>query len=55
MRTALVRRVIEPALLLTEVQRAANGAAVLFFGTVREVNDRRTADGWTVWGSRRVG
>src|SRR5687767_16009026 len=45
MRTALVRRPIDPAALLAEVQRARNGASVLFVGTVREVNDGRTVTG----------
>jgi len=45
MRTALVRHEIDPAGLLAEVTRAANGAAVLFVGTVREVNDGRAVTG----------
>jgi molybdopterin synthase catalytic subunit len=45
MRAALVRRPIDPAELLAEVQRAHNGASVLFIGTVREVNDGRAVTG----------
>ncbi len=45
MRTALVRRPIDPAVLLAEVQRSRNGASVLFVGTVREVNDGRPVTG----------
>ena len=45
MRAALVRRPIDPAELLAEVQRARNGASVLFVGTVREVNDGRAVTG----------
>jgi molybdopterin synthase catalytic subunit len=45
MRTALVRRVIEPAAILAEVQRSRNGASVLFLGTVRDVNDGRSVTG----------
>ncbi len=45
MRSALVRRPIDPAALLGEVQRGSNGAAVLFVGTVRDVNDGRSVTG----------
>jgi molybdopterin synthase catalytic subunit len=45
MRSALVRRPIDPAALLAEVQRSPNGASVLFVGTVREVNDGRPVTG----------
>ena len=45
MRSALVRRPIEAGALLGEVQRDANGAAVLFVGTVREVNEGRPVTG----------
>jgi molybdopterin synthase catalytic subunit len=45
MRASLVRRPIDPAALLAEVQRARNGASVLFVGTVREVNDGRAVSG----------
>jgi molybdopterin synthase catalytic subunit len=45
MRAALVRRPIDPAALLDEVQRSQNGASVLFVGTVRDVNDGRAVTG----------
>lgn len=45
MRSSLVRRPINPAALLVEVQRARNGASVLFVGTVRELNDGRAVTG----------
>lgn len=45
MRAALVHRPIDAAVLLAEVQRARNGAAVLFVGTVRETNDGRAVTG----------
>ena len=45
MRTALVDRQIDLASVLAEVQRSANGATVLFVGTVRDVNDGRAVDG----------
>jgi molybdopterin synthase catalytic subunit len=45
MRCALVRRPIDPEALLAEVQRAGNGGAVLFVGTVRDVNDGRAVTG----------
>lgn len=45
MRSALVRRPIDPAALLAEAQRSRNGASVLFVGTVREVNDGRPVTG----------
>ena len=45
MRSALVRRPIDAAALLAEVQRSANGATVLFVGTVRDVNDGRDVTG----------
>jgi molybdopterin synthase catalytic subunit len=45
MRSAIVRGPIEPTNLLDEVQGARNGAAVLFVGTVREVNDGRLVTG----------
>jgi molybdopterin synthase catalytic subunit len=45
MRSALVRRPIDPAALLAEVQQARNGASVLFVGTVRELNDGRPVTG----------
>jgi molybdopterin synthase catalytic subunit len=45
MRAAVVRRPIDPSELLAEVQRAQNGASVLFVGTVRELNDGRAVTG----------
>ena len=45
MRTAIVERPIDPQQLLGEVARSANGATVLFLGTVREVNDGREVSG----------
>jgi molybdopterin synthase catalytic subunit len=43
--TRLVRRPIEPAALIREVARPANGAVLLFLGVVREVNDGRDVTG----------
>ena len=45
MRTALVNRAIDSAALLAEVANVANGAAVLFVGTVRDVNEGRPVSG----------
>lgn len=45
MRTAVVDRALDPAALLAEVQGAANGASILFVGTVREVNEGRAVTG----------
>jgi molybdopterin synthase catalytic subunit len=45
MRTAVLDRALDPAALLAEVQRSANGASILFVGTVREVNDGRAVTG----------
>ena len=45
MRTAVVERALDPAALLAEVSRPANGAGLLFVGTVREVNDGRAVSG----------
>jgi molybdopterin synthase catalytic subunit len=45
MRSALVEREIDLASVLAEVQRSANGATVLFVGTVRDVNDGRAVEG----------
>src|SRR5688572_21840978 len=45
MRTALVDRPLDPMRLLAEVAAPANGAAILFVGTVREVNDGRSVTG----------
>lgn len=45
MRTAIVDDPIDPAALLREVSRPANGAALLFVGTVRDISDGRAVDG----------
>ena len=45
MRSAIVERPIEPAALVAEVARTSNGAAILFVGTVRDVNDGRAVTG----------
>ena len=45
MRAALVERPIDAARLLDEVASPANGAAILFVGTVRESNDGRAVTG----------
>ena len=45
MRTAIVERALDPASLLAEVASTANGATVLFVGTVREVNEGRDVTG----------
>lgn len=45
MRTAIVTDELQPATLLAEVSSTRNGAAVLFVGTVREVNDGRAVTG----------
>ena len=45
MRTAVVERPLEPGALLSEVASTANGATVLFVGTVREVNEGRQVTG----------
>ncbi len=45
MRASLVHRPLDPAALLAEVSAPANGAAVLFLGTVREVNEGRGVAG----------
>lgn len=44
-RTAIVRRAIDVAGLLAEVQDTANGATIVFLGQVREVNDGRAVTG----------
>jgi len=44
-RTALHTRPLDPTSLLAEVSHAANGAAILFVGTVRETNDGRAVTG----------
>jgi molybdopterin synthase catalytic subunit len=45
MRTALVDHPLDPPRLLAEVASPGNGAAILFVGTVREVNDGRPVTG----------
>ena len=45
MRASLVDRALDPAALLTEVSAPVNGAAILFVGTVREVNEGREVTG----------
>ena len=45
MYTAIVERPIDVGALLERVSRPGNGAAVLFLGTVREVNDGRDVTG----------
>lgn len=44
-RTAIVRRPIDVAALLAEVENTANGATVLFLGQVRDVNEGRAVTG----------
>ncbi|HEY8796103.1 MAG TPA: molybdenum cofactor biosynthesis protein MoaE [Gemmatimonadaceae bacterium] len=44
-RTAIVRRAIDVAALLAEVQDTANGATIVFLGQVRDVNDGRAVTG----------
>ncbi len=44
-RTAIIRRAIDVAALIAEVGDSANGALVVFLGTVREVNDGRAVTG----------
>lgn len=45
MRTRLVAGPIDSQALIAEVARTANGALVLFVGTVRDVNDGRPVSG----------
>lgn len=45
MRTALVDGPLDAAALTAEVARAANGATVLFVGTVRDINAGRSVTG----------
>ena len=45
MRSVVVARPLDPAALLREVADPANGAAVLFVGAVREVNEGRRVTG----------
>ena len=44
-RSAVVERALAPSALLAEVASTANGATVLFVGTVREMNDGREVTG----------
>ena len=44
-RTAIVRRAIDVAALMAQVQDTANGATLVFLGHVREVNDGRAVTG----------
>jgi molybdopterin synthase catalytic subunit len=45
MRTAIVDRAIDLNALVAEVARTANGATILFVGTVRDVNNGRAITG----------
>ncbi len=45
MRVALVTRPLDPVALLAEVTGNANGAMILFVGTVRDVNEGRRVTG----------
>lgn len=45
MRSAIVDTPLDPAALVAEVAHHANGATLLFVGTVREVNDGRPVSG----------
>jgi molybdopterin synthase catalytic subunit len=45
MRSALTDQPIDAAALVAEVSRGANGAVLLFVGTVRDVNDGRSVTG----------
>ena len=45
MRSRLVDVAIDPAQLLAAISRTANGATVLFVGTVRDVNEGRRVTG----------
>jgi molybdopterin synthase catalytic subunit len=45
MRAAIVPTPLDPAALLAEVASVANGASILFVGTVRDVNDGRPVSG----------
>jgi molybdopterin synthase catalytic subunit len=45
MRSTLTDQPIDTAALVAEVARGANGAALLFIGTVRDVNDDRPVTG----------
>jgi len=45
MRTAIVEQEIDASALIAEVADHANGATLLFLGTVRELNDGRAVSG----------
>jgi molybdopterin synthase catalytic subunit len=45
MRSALTDQRIDTAALVAEVSREANGATLLFIGTVRDINDGRSVTG----------
>ncbi len=45
MRAAIVLRPLDPSALLAEVAGVANGASILFVGTVRDVNEGRAVRG----------
>jgi molybdopterin synthase catalytic subunit len=45
MRASIVQTRLDPASLLAEVVNPANGASVMFVGTVRDVNDGRAVSG----------
>ena len=45
MRSAIVSRPPDPCALLAEVSDAANGASIVFVGTVRNVNEGRAVTG----------
>jgi molybdopterin synthase catalytic subunit len=60
MRTALVERPIDACSLLAEVANNSNGAAVLFVGTVRDVNEGAAVSGldysaYTAMAERELG
>jgi molybdopterin synthase catalytic subunit len=54
MRAAIVDRPLDPGALLAEVSSNANGATVLFVGTVREVNEGRVVTGIDYSGYRAM-
>lgn len=45
MRAAIVLTPLDPSAVLAEVAGVANGASILFVGTVRDVNDGRAVSG----------
>ena len=45
MRAAIVHTPLDPSALLAEVASVANGASILFVGTVRDMNDGRAVSG----------